>query len=772
MKKLKKWTVLLIVLVITLATVTQWSRSLIDFIDQNSVDVADENEEYRSFEDRNMEYLNSALTEMSLALYYEILHEMGYYEAEIWRELTLYTDLFDTTENTFWGSMGLDFLFTESDAAVLQLLTTEMSFLRGRLSTLSSSYGIRYFTMTSDENEIFSMTGDVNLSNIISSNITENLIDELTQQFYHVIAIRYNAHGRYEIPFLLSPENESVILNYLNRHNQPVAGIGQTNSIPGIIRGGYEFGAQTLLSGGQISWDNPRNTTFIFAIPSNSFDALVFDDVEILANNNLHQTREAELQVRRDVSGSIDLSLMLIGAISLMIPVEKIKTADILFKNFRKLPIEVIAIASVLLLRLLSDQIRMITLHILDAQGFLLSPTVSYHNFRTLYYVTLLALVLTIIAYTVLYFKDLMRAKFKTLNDDSIIFKMIKRHSESELKSILRLKLIMIVTVNALVLASGFIIQTNVFRQNSSPLFLIIFILAYLLFAYGFIVNKTAIVQKDYQKLLDITQEIIENKQDINDLEDLSYFNELKRSIIKISDDIDIAVKRAVTSERMKGELITNVSHDLKTPLTSIISYVDLLQVEGITDDKRGEYLKILSVKTERLKILIEDLFEVSKATSGNLQMDLEEINVVTLMKQTLLGLEDYIETSTLTLRENYPDEDVLLILDGARMHRVFENLVMNIVKYALPNTRAYIDIIKREDEVLITFRNISAHEISDDMLDLSERFVRGETSRTTEGSGLGLAIVKSFVKLQQGDFNIVIDGDLFKVVLIFKDNE
>jgi len=167
--------------------------------------------------------------------------------------------------------------------------------------------------------------------------------------------------------------------------------------------------------------------------------------------------------------------------------------------------------------------------------------------------------------------------------------------------------------------------------------------------------------------------------------------------------------------------------------------------------------------------MLIEDLFEVSKASSGNLQLDIREIDVVTLMKQTILGLEDRILEAGLTLREGYPEESIKMQLDGGRMHRVFENLIINMVKYAMPGTRAYIDILKIDNRVIIILRNISAHEISIDMNDLSERFVRGEDSRTTEGSGLGLAIAKSFIELQGGIFEITVDGDLFKVIMTFE---
>jgi len=291
----------------------------------------------------------------------------------------------------------------------------------------------------------------------------------------------------------------------------------------------------------------------------------------------------------------------------------------------------------------------------------------------------------------------------------------------------------------------------------------------YLFILFLFLCYKTERVSKHYSRLFEITQELADGNFEVNVPENLGYFDSLKDELVTIQNGLGHAVERAISSERMKGDLITNVSHDLKTPLTSLITYVDLLQVEGLSEEKRQQYLQTLELKTERLKTLIEDLFEVSKASSGNLELDIREVDVTTLIKQTILGLEDRINEAGLILREGYPEGGVKLELDGGRMHRVFENLIINMVKYAMPGTRAYIDVMKIDDQITIILRNISNHEITMDMNDLSERFVRGEVARSTEGSGLGLAIAKSFVELQDGTFDIVIDGDLFKVIITFQ---
>ncbi len=250
--------------------------------------------------------------------------------------------------------------------------------------------------------------------------------------------------------------------------------------------------------------------------------------------------------------------------------------------------------------------------------------------------------------------------------------------------------------------------------------------------------------------------------------EDLGIFNAFKDEVMHIQDGFKKAVHAEVRSQRMKTDLIANVSHDLKTPLTSIITYTDLLKDETLDTEKRAQYLETLDQKAQRLKALIEDLFEMSKASSGNMTMNLQEIEVTSLIKQTLLELEDKIEAANLTIRRQFPEHKVMLMLDSERTFRIFDNLILNITKYAMPGTRAYIDVLENDTDVQIIFRNMSADEITVNVDELTERFVRGDQARHTEGSGLGLAIAKSFVELQGGTFDIQIDGDLFKVVITF----
>lgn len=274
--------------------------------------------------------------------------------------------------------------------------------------------------------------------------------------------------------------------------------------------------------------------------------------------------------------------------------------------------------------------------------------------------------------------------------------------------------------------------------------------------------------KKDYNKILEKTKEISNGNLDSKDDEDCGFFNPMRDELNNIQKGFKAAVEEEVKSQRMKTELISNVSHDLKTPLTSIIAYVDLLKGEE-DEEKRKAYLETLERKSQRLKHLIEDLFEVSKATTGNINLNIMDVDISYLMKQVVLELDDKINEAGLDIRLSLPEEKVLLSLDGQRTYRVFENLIINVVKYALPNSRVYIDIKEGRENVDVTIKNISADEITFNINEISDRFVRGDKSRNTEGSGLGLAIVKSFVELQGGKFHIEVDGDLFKAIISFK---
>ncbi|WP_259596120.1 sensor histidine kinase KdpD [Clostridium botulinum] len=244
---------------------------------------------------------------------------------------------------------------------------------------------------------------------------------------------------------------------------------------------------------------------------------------------------------------------------------------------------------------------------------------------------------------------------------------------------------------------------------------------------------------------------------------------DIANNVMNIEDGLDKAIDKAVKSEKMKGELITNVSHDLKTPLTSIINYIDLLDRENISEEDKKRYLEILKERSLRLKVLIEDLFEASKASSGTLELDMENLDPVALIRQTIGEFENEIEKSNLQFIKNIPEGKLSIYADGKKTFRVFQNLISNIFKYSMKNSRVYIEVCEEDEYISIVFKNISEYQVDFTEEEILERFKRGDSSRTTEGSGLGLSIAKSLVELQGGQFIISIDGDLFKVVVNLK---
>ena len=256
----------------------------------------------------------------------------------------------------------------------------------------------------------------------------------------------------------------------------------------------------------------------------------------------------------------------------------------------------------------------------------------------------------------------------------------------------------------------------------------------------------------------------IEEKNDI-------YFSSLANDINNISQGLENSIEQRIKSERMKSELITNVSHDLKTPLTSIINYVELIKKEeNIQPEYLKDYVQVLDKKSKRLKILIEDLFEASKASTGNIELELVRLDLKQLLQQSIGELEDKLEEANLSLRVNLTEEDTYVLADGRRLYRVFENLLCNISKYSLKNTRVYIDVTKEDGKIITTMKNISSYELNFDPDEIMERFKRADESRNTEGSGLGLAIARDLVSLQGGKMSIEIDGDLFKVKVVMNE--
>lgn len=294
-----------------------------------------------------------------------------------------------------------------------------------------------------------------------------------------------------------------------------------------------------------------------------------------------------------------------------------------------------------------------------------------------------------------------------------------------------------------------------------------IFAIVYVMISFLYIRKQSMKVKNDYKNMLNFTEQLSHGHFDTEIEDDLGIFNSMRDCLNNLKTGFEAAVKEEIKSQNMKTELITNVSHDLKTPLTCIKNYVILLKNTQADETTRTEYLNQLEKYTNRLSNLIQDLFDVSKATSGNIDLHPIDLRLQALVDQSLAECIEVLESKDIQVIKNV--EDVVVHLDGDKTYRVFENLLTNIGKYAMPHSRAYIDIHEEEDYVSIIFKNMSEVEMNFSSEEIQERFVRGDKSRHETGSGLGLAIAKSFVVAQGGTFDIEIDGDLFKVIMTFK---
>ena len=236
-----------------------------------------------------------------------------------------------------------------------------------------------------------------------------------------------------------------------------------------------------------------------------------------------------------------------------------------------------------------------------------------------------------------------------------------------------------------------------------------------------------------------------------------------------INQAIDAEVAERMKSERFKTELITNVSHDIKTPLTSIISYTDLLAAEDLDNENAAEYIEIIAKNAARLKKLTSDIVEASKASTGNLKVTLSDCNMGVILNQALGEYDEKMRDLGLTPIVSIPEDDITVLADGEHTWRIIDNIMNNICKYAQPDTRVYMDAYEEGDRAFISFKNISARQLNISAEELMERFVRGDASRNTEGSGLGLSIARNLAALQGGSLDLSIDGDLFKVTVQFR---
>ncbi|MCH5138303.1 HAMP domain-containing histidine kinase [Clostridiaceae bacterium UIB06] len=371
------------------------------------------------------------------------------------------------------------------------------------------------------------------------------------------------------------------------------------------------------------------------------------------------------------------------------------------------------------------------------------------------------------VAYAVFKIKDVIKLwkNKKELSiqwQNSLTIKMLNISRKSSINRNIKLKIATIIGIS--VMLAMFVLLVPVFILHNLLIGSIISI-TYVVLLVRYLFKKA-----DYlNEVLMATEKMVQGNLDcVIEEKGQGVISKIAYNINNMKTGYKKSVEQQLKSERLKAELITNVSHDLKTPLTSIINYIELLKKEDLSAEEIRGYIGVLDKKSERLKVLIEDLFEASKMSSGGVELNMEKIDVAALLKQSIAEFDEKIKKASLILKFSCDKKNVYVSLDGKKTWRVFQNLISNIVKYSQPNTRIYVDLTEEDNSVTIVMKNIAAYEMDFSVDEIFERFKRGDKSRKTEGSGLGLAIANSIVQLQGGILNIEIDGDLFKAIVIF----
>lgn len=493
------------------------------------------------------------------------------------------------------------------------------------------------------------------------------------------------------------------------------------------------------------SKNNIKNLKFAYYA---SLDDEVFKDIE----------RDVFMdQVQVQIGVSVLIAAVLSIILGLFMNMEKVDESQELKKVF-KFPIEVV----------------LVLFFIFSMVGLMISSGGQVYTNLYIFYVLYLA-GLMIVSLTANYFVILLKSIFNKNTENYLVenaliyrafkasiaeFSKVDKIEDKEINNA-KMKFTLVYLVLCIVVFLLFLFFAGMFA--ASPEAILIPMIIFAGFIYFIIlkninqvarINKEAseIVGGNYKKKIEKTGGLYDGIVD--------NFN-------NIGSNLDNAIEDAVKSERLKTELITNVSHDLKTPLTSILNYSDLLSKEDNSQEEAKEYARIINEKSNKLRVLIEDLFEVSKATSNNIELDRQELDFNSLVAQSIGEWEDKIKENNIEIISNLSEEKVMLKIDGQKFSRVLDNLFSNISKYALENSRVYVDL-RDEGGVKLTIKNISKYPLNISAEELMERFTRGEKSRTTSGSGLGLSIASSFVRAHGASFDIDIDGDLFKVTIKF----
>lgn len=549
-------------------------------------------------------------------------------------------------------------------------------------------------------------------------------------------------------------------------------GVLKINKILGADKNSYEYSLNGKnIPKSEVEIKEIKNIRYIFAYPKNIINA---GEVERIKSYYYEDNVNMFLLI---YLGIIAVAFIMLA---LIIPFRYSKNI-IGVRVINKIYIEIMALITIISLGTIPLYSYFVqdTLQYHQAKGFLkkilfIKNPQPIIDFVHIVYIMLFAY---IIFAMVVYIKNIIKIGFvNSIKEKSIVFKIGKKiyNLLKRVKNYIVIKLRVLSEIDfadenkkrfALILALNFLILVII---SCAWVFAFIPLAIYTITLFIFITKKYKQYKDNYNKLTKAIDEIGKSNLNIAIEEDIKPFNELKDKLCNLDKDFSEAVKSEIKSNNMKTELISNVSHDLKTPLTSIVSYVDLLKNEDLSEETRRQYLDILDRKSLRLTELIENLFEVSRASSGNIELKYDYIDVVELLKQSILEFEDRFKEKNLDLRISFSEDKIVLRLDGQRMFRVFENLLANISKYSMNNSRVYINVDEQDDKVRIILKNMAEHELNFKSDEIVERFVRGDKSRHTDGSGLGLAIAKSFIEAQNGHLNIEVDGDLFKTIISF----
>ncbi|MGL5352226.1 MAG: sensor histidine kinase [Clostridium sp.] len=604
-------------------------------------------------------------------------------------------------------------------------------------NTLKNSKSLEYYALNRKGDVLSKSSDNTNIANLLSND--KDILATASKDYAFYIALNYDSDGNLNI---INSSNKNDYYNNVFLQNTPIY-------------------INCNIDGSMVELNSINDMTYVFAIP-NELTRYGYSS-EIYINNYIFSTVMGNNSSfdASDLGINYLLAIIFVFLLALIIPF-KMETNLVAIKKIFRIPFELLLI---LILPLILGTVSLLFITFQSYNEYRISDSLG--QITAIASLTIFFIILFIIG--VLIKHIIITGIWTYLKNNSLIIKffrfivrklksLYKRLTSFDFKNGVNKKLITLLFINFILVS----------LMSALWLFGIILAVIYTIVLFVIIGKKTKKISSDYNKLLKETEKLAKGDLESITPEDLGIFNDVKTELQSIESGFRKAVSDEVKSQKMKTELISNVSHDLKTPLTSIISYVALLKEDNLSEDKKLEYIDILDRKSQRLQMLIEDLFEVSKANSGNITLNIVDVDVVSVMKETLVELEDIIMDSNIDIKTKLSHSKIIIPLDSQRIYRVFENLIVNITKYAMKGSRAYINLIQLEDKVIIELKNMSADEITFNVDEIVERFARGDKSRNTEGSGIGLALAKTFVELQHGTFDIIVDGDLFKVLITF----